>query len=316
MAAWHTDCNLKLNMYGIKLSSCVDGKSRRIIWLEPVLNMRAATMLDFFLAACREHGDVRPDCIVTDGGTENVLIGFSAWLSHNSVPELARTPSHTATPHRVTSSVHNVPVERQWGDVNPRFTRLIILFGGFLEEACGFDVQDPVEVGAFQRLIMPLLHVACDSYMQTRNATRVKATKGSEGTGGIPDHRAQQFMRPESHTKPMLVHSVDGWVELYRLATGNDLRRVQDLPRDRRDDGMAIDPLSDFPDDAAYRDNTMLQTLPAVDRLNCLNAADAGESVMETHAWFPLVGAFRRDLEMTRDLHVRRMEQVAGAAEA
>ena len=177
--SWHTDMNLKLVDYGLFWTMCVDGYSRLVLWLEPVVDRRATTVWAPFAAVARVRG--LPDQLVSDHGAENRLMGLACWLFHVS---LAPEERPERAPHRGVSSVRNTRVERTWGEVNDKINRLIRCFGFFLEGSVGFDPSDSVQLGAFHRLVLPAMKYLGDMMMAARNSRRVQASRGNPGSGG------------------------------------------------------------------------------------------------------------------------------------
>jgi hypothetical protein len=63
------DGNEKLKPWGFYVHGCIDGFSRRIVYLECTTNKRAHTVTKFFKAAVQEYG--WPSRMRGDFGTEN-----------------------------------------------------------------------------------------------------------------------------------------------------------------------------------------------------------------------------------------------------
>ncbi|KAJ8047915.1 hypothetical protein HOLleu_00032 [Holothuria leucospilota] len=71
---WHVDGYDKLKKYGIAISGCIDGFSRKIIWLEAsYTNNNPALIAGYFVNAVQACGGC-PSIVRADMGTENVLI--------------------------------------------------------------------------------------------------------------------------------------------------------------------------------------------------------------------------------------------------
>ena len=69
---WHVDGYDKLRPYGFLISGCIDGFSRRIIWLRCAFtNHDPAIISGYFLDSVRQLGAF-PETVRTDCGTENV----------------------------------------------------------------------------------------------------------------------------------------------------------------------------------------------------------------------------------------------------
>ena len=71
--AWHVDGYDKLKPYGFPIHGCIDGFSRRVIWLKVSrTNNDPAVVAGFFLEAVQKSGC--PTILRTDNGTENTTM--------------------------------------------------------------------------------------------------------------------------------------------------------------------------------------------------------------------------------------------------
>ena len=72
-ALWHFDQNDELRQFGFKIHGCIDGWSRKVIWLHIGLNNRVPEwILAFYVDAVIRVG-CKPARQRTDRGAENVL---------------------------------------------------------------------------------------------------------------------------------------------------------------------------------------------------------------------------------------------------
>jgi len=53
---------------------CIDGFSRRIMFLKCSANDKAETVLELFLDAAKRDGELWPSSVRVDDGVENVLV--------------------------------------------------------------------------------------------------------------------------------------------------------------------------------------------------------------------------------------------------
>jgi hypothetical protein len=71
---WHIDGHDKLKPFGFFIHGCIDGFSRRLIWLEVgATNKRPEVIGRYYLDAVRQIGRV-PQKMRSDNGTENSII--------------------------------------------------------------------------------------------------------------------------------------------------------------------------------------------------------------------------------------------------
>ena len=92
---WHIDGYDKLKPFGFSIHGCVDGFSRKIIWLEVQRsNKNPKVVAKYFL----EHVMAAQGCpsrVYTDPGTENGLIaGMQCYLRAEGIDEYAGSKAH------------------------------------------------------------------------------------------------------------------------------------------------------------------------------------------------------------------------------
>ena len=72
--SWHIDGHDKLKLFGFSLHGCIDGFSRRLIWLEvSSSNKKAEVLGKFYLDAVRHQQSI-PKKLKADDGTEHAII--------------------------------------------------------------------------------------------------------------------------------------------------------------------------------------------------------------------------------------------------
>ena len=105
-ALWHMDGNHKLIRYGFVVLGCIDGYSRKIMYLGVRTNNRASTVLQLFVRATEMFG--LPSRVRADRGTENVEVQYFM----ESYP--ARGPNRGS--FIAGRSCHTQRIERLWRD--------------------------------------------------------------------------------------------------------------------------------------------------------------------------------------------------------
>ena len=71
---WHLDGHHSLIHWKLVIHGCIDGFSRRIMFLRCSSNNKAETVLELFLNAVKSDGDLWPSWIRVDYDVENVLV--------------------------------------------------------------------------------------------------------------------------------------------------------------------------------------------------------------------------------------------------
>ena len=108
--AWHADGYDKLKDFGFPIHGCIDGYSRKILWLELTRsNNNPAIIAGFYLDYVKEAGGC-PVILSTDPGSENCVMGaMQATLRSKCVDEYSGEKSH-----RFVESKRNQRIEAWW----------------------------------------------------------------------------------------------------------------------------------------------------------------------------------------------------------
>ena len=85
------------------MHGCIDGFSRKIIFLKASTNNKATTVFSIFFNKVRELSEI-PSLISVDGGGENVLV--ADYMIYQLGSDALK----------IVSSVHNQRIERLWRD--------------------------------------------------------------------------------------------------------------------------------------------------------------------------------------------------------
>lgn len=100
------DANEKMVSWNIYIHGCVDGFSRKVIYLQVAVTKEAETVLSFFQKGVEENG--LPMRVRADFGTENFRV----------IDYMHQERADTLSPFIQGRSVHNTRIERLWGEVN------------------------------------------------------------------------------------------------------------------------------------------------------------------------------------------------------
>jgi len=156
------DGNLKLKDYGFVLHGCIDGYSRRVIYLEVNTNNRASTVLNAFLTGVQRLNTI-PERIRADKGRENVEV--ATWmLVHQGV---GRGSFITGR------SVHNQRIERMWRDVN-RWNSTFRCIFHHLRTNDYFDIDDDVDKFCLIFVYLPLLRRSLSQFVRVWNNHKIR----------------------------------------------------------------------------------------------------------------------------------------------
>ena len=162
---WHIDGHHSLIRWKFVIHGCIDGKSRKIMFLHCNTNNLASTVLHLFLSSINEIGGYWPSRIRVDYGVENVLI-CDAMVERRGEGR----GSFIAGP-----STHNQRIERLWRDVF-RCVAAAFYYAFYAMEQTGLlDVNNPVHMFALHLVFTPRINFALKEFMEAFNAHRLSS---------------------------------------------------------------------------------------------------------------------------------------------
>lgn len=179
---WHLDGNDKLKPYGFCIHGCIDGFSRKLIWLEVSSNNKhPSVVLNYYLKAVEKLGMV-PLILRMDRGTENFTTGDVQMLLRSChEDDLIKTATMYG------SSPHNQRIERFWGYLKLTVLQPYMDVFKDLEMAGLLDRTNKYHMDCLYFCFIDLLKTDLEIIMETWNAHRVRKTKESEIPAGIPN---------------------------------------------------------------------------------------------------------------------------------
>lgn len=120
---WHIDGYDKLKPYGICISGCIDGYSRKIIWLRAShTNNNPKVIAGYFVEAVEKLKGV-PQSVRTDMGTENSYVeDIQIYLHHANVTEQF-TNNNALPPFLYGTSHGNQRIECWWSMLRKHFSQ-------------------------------------------------------------------------------------------------------------------------------------------------------------------------------------------------
>lgn len=149
LALWHLDGNHKLIRWSFVIHGCVDGYSRRIMFLKCNNNNKACTVVALFLKAVVDFG--LPSRVRGDHGTENVDVAWHMF-SH---PQ--RGPGRAS--FIAGKSCHNQRIERFWRDLFHGCTYLFYLLFWYLEDKGYLEISNELHLYCLHYVFLPRINL-------------------------------------------------------------------------------------------------------------------------------------------------------------
>ena len=145
---WHLDGNHKIIRWGFVIHGCVDGYSRRVMFLRASTNNKANTVFTLFTEAVEKFG--LPHRVRGDQGTENIDVTWFMFL--NSL----RGPGRGS--YIAGKSCHNQRIERFWRDLFHGCTFIFYYVFWYLEENAYLDISNNIHLFSLHYIFLPRIN--------------------------------------------------------------------------------------------------------------------------------------------------------------
>lgn len=164
---WHLDGHHSLIRWKMVIHGCMDGYSRRIMFLRCSANNLAETVLELFLDAVKMDGNLWPSRIRVDKGVENVLVCDAMIQARGE-----GRGSFIAGP-----STHNQRIERLWRDVFRCVCHLYYYIFYAMESTGILDTNNPVHLFTLHLIFIPRINKALDEFREAFNHHKVRTER-------------------------------------------------------------------------------------------------------------------------------------------
>ena len=162
---WHLDGHHSLIRWKLVIHGCIDGFSRRIIFLSCSPNNRAETVLGLFLSAVERGGDLWPSRV--DYGVENVLV----------CGKMVQVRGEGRGSYIAGPSTHNQRIERLWRDVFRCVSHLFYYTFYGMESSGILDTDDPLHLFTLHLVFLPRINQALGQFTDAFNHHNVRTER-------------------------------------------------------------------------------------------------------------------------------------------
>ena len=161
---WHLDGHHSMIRWKIVIHGCIDGFSRRVIFLRCNSNNLAETVLELFLAAIQRDGNLWPSRIRVDKGVENVLV----------CDAMVQVRGHGRGSFIAGPSTHNQRTERLWRDVFRCVCHLYYYIFYAMEYSGVLDVANSIHLFNLHLIFIPRINKALADFTEAFNNHNVR----------------------------------------------------------------------------------------------------------------------------------------------
>ena len=177
--AWHIDGHDKLKPYGFSIHGCIDGFSRKLLWLEvEISNKKPEIIANYYLRAVKQAGGI-PYKLKADNGTEHAQIE----PMHQHLTLLNRDDPESFS---IIPSTSNQRIEGFWSKLE---RDRIGWWRAFLKDLSdmGLLSSDPALIEAARYCFMHLIREELRNIMDDHNGHIIPYGRNGCGPYGRPD---------------------------------------------------------------------------------------------------------------------------------
>ena len=193
-AVWHIDGYDKLAPYGFFISGCIDGYSRRIMFLHVAATNHDPSVIALYYLNCVKQIQRCPRLVQTDCGTENVVVAAIQGVFCN----IAAPPFNGPQSHRYGSSPANQRIEAWWSYLRKSSSGWWIDLFKDLVAFGYFEQGNLIHTCCLQFCFMALIQQELGKVADEWNSHRIRPSRMAECPAGVPD---ELYFLPEASGK-------------------------------------------------------------------------------------------------------------------
>ena len=164
---WHLDGRHALIRWKLVIHGCIDGYSKRIMFLECNANNYSETVLGLFLDAVRMDGNLWPSRIRVDCGVKNVQV----------CDAMIETRGEGKGSFIAGPSTHNKRIERLWREVFRCVCQLYYYIFYAMESTGVLDPDNNVHLFTLHLVFLPRINIALSEFKEAFNHHKVRTER-------------------------------------------------------------------------------------------------------------------------------------------
>ena len=180
---WHLDGYDKLKPFGFPVHGCIDGFSRRILWLQVAHSNNDPRVISSFHVSCIKEMKGVPRILRGDRGTENVNVaGLQHFFRRDSSDDMVGNKSFL-----YGRSVSNQRIEAWWSFLRKSETDWWIRFFKDLIDSGHFDNSNPIHLDCMKFSFTGLIQDELTRIARHWNLHKIRPCANTESLPGCPD---------------------------------------------------------------------------------------------------------------------------------
>lgn len=181
---WHVDGYDKLKPFGFAIHGCIDGLSRKIIWLEVATSNNDPKIVAYYFLNAVKKRKCLPTMIRSDRGTENTLIEcLQVSLRMDHTDKLAGTKSFITG-----KSTSNQRIESYWSQLRKLGIDFWITLFKAMRDSNLFNDSNPLHVHALRYCFGPLITYDLENIRLEWNNHPIRRQRNSNLLYGKPNY--------------------------------------------------------------------------------------------------------------------------------
>lgn len=180
---WHIDGFDKLKRYGFAIHGCVDGYSRKVMWLHVSTTNNKPQVIAYYYLQCLEEFNLIPSLIRSDRGTENTVID----ILHMGLRYYHEDEDAGCKSFLKGKSTANERIEKFWKQLRQSTLNFYIKLFKSMQHDNILDIGDIVHIEVLRYCFGPILKKDLENSLKEWNEHRIRKQNVINVISGIPN---------------------------------------------------------------------------------------------------------------------------------